>query len=55
VLEKLQRGWQRVKKSNIFHMEKFSLKKINQVEHKGQYGVDIKTRFTVLLNSYADT
>jgi hypothetical protein len=34
-----------------FHMEKFNLKKVNEVEGKEQYQVQISNRFTPLENS----
>jgi hypothetical protein len=32
------------------HMERFSLKKLNEVEDKEQYGVELLNRFTALKN-----
>jgi hypothetical protein len=39
--------------ANRIHMERFNLKKLNEVEAKEQYCVDISNRFTALEN--ADT
>jgi hypothetical protein len=33
-----------------FHMERFNLKKLNEVEGKEQFRVEISNRFTVLEN-----
>jgi hypothetical protein len=35
---------------HIFHMERFNLKKLNEVEDKEQYWVEISNRFTALGN-----
>jgi hypothetical protein len=37
-----------------FHMERFSLKKLNEVEGKEQYHVEISNRFTALENLDAE-
>jgi hypothetical protein len=37
-----------------FHVERFNLKKLNKVEHKEQYRVEISNRFTALENSDAE-
>jgi hypothetical protein len=34
-----------------FHMERFDLNKLNEVESKEQYGIEISDRFAVLGNS----
>jgi hypothetical protein len=41
-----------VKKQTMhrFHMERFNLKKLNEVEGKGQYWVEISSRFTAFEN-----
>jgi hypothetical protein len=35
-------------RSHRFHMERFSLKKLNKVEHKEQYRVEVLNRFAAL-------
>jgi hypothetical protein len=35
---------------NIFHIERFNLKKLNEVEGKDQYHVEISNRFIALEN-----
>jgi hypothetical protein len=35
---------------NIFHMERFKLKTLNEVEGKEQYGIEISNSFVVLEN-----
>jgi hypothetical protein len=37
-----------------FHMERFNLKKLNEVEGKEQYGVDVANRFRNLENLDAE-
>jgi hypothetical protein len=34
--------------SHKFHMERFNLKKLNEVEDKGKYRVEVSNRFAVL-------
>jgi hypothetical protein len=34
--------------SNIFHMERFNLMKLNEVGSKEQYGVEVSNRFAAL-------
>jgi hypothetical protein len=45
VREKLSVNKQR---SHRFHMERFNLKKLNKVEGKEQFHVDVSNRFTAL-------
>jgi RNAse (barnase) inhibitor barstar len=35
-------------RSQRFHMERFSLKRLNEIEGKEQYHVDVSNRFTAL-------
>jgi hypothetical protein len=37
-----------------FHMERFNLKKLNDVEGKGQYRVEVSNRFAALQNLDAE-
>jgi hypothetical protein len=37
-----------------YHMEKLNLKKVNEVEGKEQYHVEISNRFTALENLYPE-
>jgi hypothetical protein len=39
---------------HIIHMEKFNLKKLNEVEGKEQYHVEIANRFTAFQNLDAE-
>jgi hypothetical protein len=41
-------------KSQRFHMEKFNLKKLNKVEGKEQYHVEVSNRFAALDNLDAE-
>jgi hypothetical protein len=37
-------------KTHRFHMERFNLKKVNEVEGEEQYGVEITNKFSALEN-----
>jgi hypothetical protein len=41
-------------KSNRFYMERFNLKKPNEVEGKEQYHVEVSNRFAALEHLYAE-
>jgi hypothetical protein len=41
-------------RSHKFHMERFNLKKLNEVESKEQYRVKVSNRFTALEDLDAD-
>jgi hypothetical protein len=37
-----------------FNMERFNIKKLNEVESKGQYRIEISNRFAALENLYVE-
>jgi hypothetical protein len=41
-------------RSHIFHMERFSLKKLNEAEGKGKYRTEFSNRFAALEDLYAE-
>jgi hypothetical protein len=52
--QKLVIDWQKVNKLHRFQMKRFNLKRLNEVEGKEQYCIEISNRFAALENLDAE-